>query len=86
MQFTLLTTLANQHPPIIMGNRNKPLYCIVPDSLSDSLARARLKHSEEAEEVVPAWGELLSLRDGYSKTRSDINQVRVGLHFHPGSS
>ena len=45
-----------------------------------------LKHSEEAEEVVPAWGELLSLRDGYSKTRSDINHVRVGLHFHPGSS
>ena len=45
-----------------------------------------LKHSEEAEEVVPAWGELLSLRDGYSKTRSDINHVRVGFHFHPGSS
>ena len=29
---------------------------------------------------------LLSLRDGYSKTRSDINYVRVCLHFHPGSS
>ena len=42
MQFTLLTTLANQHPPIIVGNRNKPLYCNVPDSLSESLARARL--------------------------------------------
>ena len=44
MQFTLLTTLANQHPPIIVGNRNKPLYCKVPDSLSESLARARLDY------------------------------------------
>ena len=33
MQFTLLTTLAHQHPPIILGNRNKLLYCKVPDSL-----------------------------------------------------
>ena len=45
MQFTLLTTLANQHPPIIVGNRNKPLYCNVPDSLSESLARARLDNA-----------------------------------------
>ena len=43
MPFTLLTTLANQHPPIIVWNRNKPLYCNVPDSLSESLARARLE-------------------------------------------
>ena len=28
--------------PIIVGNGNKPLYCNVPDSLSDSLVRARL--------------------------------------------
>ena len=47
MQFTLLITLANQHPPIIVGNRNKPLYCKVPDSLSESLARARLSLSQD---------------------------------------
>ena len=43
------------------------------------------KHSEEAEEVVPARAELLSLRDSYSKTRSDINHVRVGLIFILGA-
>ena len=39
MQFTLLATPANQQPPIILGNRNKRLYCKVPDSLFESLAR-----------------------------------------------
>ena len=47
------------------------------------------KHSEEGRKLYQ-HGEkeikLLSLRDGYSKTRSDINYVRVCLHFHPGSS
>ena len=48
MQFTLLTTLDNQHPPIIVGNRNKPLYCKVPDSLPESLAHARLGVKQNA--------------------------------------
>ena len=57
MQFTLLTTPANQHLPIILGNRNKLLYYKIPDSLSESQARTRL-------DQILGVGSKFSLGDG----------------------